>query len=366
MKAAASRYRLHPRSPGVNPRPGALVQVEFGKDLIGYADCHPWPELGDLFLPDQLLDLKRQLESQPDGFIQAMKAISDEPISNEFFAQLELKLHSNLVSLERPHSLAARTLVIAFVDGVARAKNMPLIPSLPLIPNHYSYPFALNGADESAQADELYFAKNLGFDRIKFKISAAQDVIEAVNLHQKAVELGFKVRWDCNQHLNPNDVALFLASLKENDENLTGLDWIEDPCPYDPAVYIDLKKRFGVRIAVDFATSLSEIEAGTADVFVLKPARLAMETGRLANEKGLELCVTSALDHPLGQLWAHRAAQSLSTKASLTAAGTASHFAYEPTPYSERLGLLGTSLTPAAGTGLGLNDLLETENWIPI
>lgn len=39
-------------------REGALLRFTFGKNLVGYSDCHPWPELGDLPLSQQLNQLK--------------------------------------------------------------------------------------------------------------------------------------------------------------------------------------------------------------------------------------------------------------------------------------------------------------------
>ena len=48
MKFWHHRYRL--------PREGALIKVDFG-NAIGYADCHPWPELGDEPLEVQLQNI---------------------------------------------------------------------------------------------------------------------------------------------------------------------------------------------------------------------------------------------------------------------------------------------------------------------
>ena len=39
-------------------RTGALLRVEFADEEIGYADCFPWPELGDAPLSAQLNSIK--------------------------------------------------------------------------------------------------------------------------------------------------------------------------------------------------------------------------------------------------------------------------------------------------------------------
>src|ERR1700759_2831740 len=53
------RYELRPRHAlkartGAAPRPGALIRVQGG-----HADIHPWPELGDAPLDEQLVRLAR-------------------------------------------------------------------------------------------------------------------------------------------------------------------------------------------------------------------------------------------------------------------------------------------------------------------
>lgn len=38
-------------------REGALLKVAFDSGMVGYADCHAWPELGDLPIKQQLAHL---------------------------------------------------------------------------------------------------------------------------------------------------------------------------------------------------------------------------------------------------------------------------------------------------------------------
>ncbi|MGZ3733294.1 MAG: hypothetical protein ACXU9U_06110, partial [Parachlamydiaceae bacterium] len=62
MKFDSLVYRLQFKSPygvmGECPfREGALLRVTFDDGLVGYCDCHPWSELGDLPLTKQLKNL---------------------------------------------------------------------------------------------------------------------------------------------------------------------------------------------------------------------------------------------------------------------------------------------------------------------
>ena len=59
---SASPYELVGRADG-RRRSGALLRVEFGDSLVGYADLHPWPELGDLSLKYQFELLTNNLAS---------------------------------------------------------------------------------------------------------------------------------------------------------------------------------------------------------------------------------------------------------------------------------------------------------------
>ncbi len=64
MRLWAHRYRLMPRRrlsglAAAGAREGALLRVHTGSGADGFADLHPWPELGDLPLETQLAMLAR-------------------------------------------------------------------------------------------------------------------------------------------------------------------------------------------------------------------------------------------------------------------------------------------------------------------
>jgi len=63
VRIAASPYELKAKSAvGTSAgatRQGALLRFDFDEFGPGYADCHPWPELGDAPLSEQLARLAR-------------------------------------------------------------------------------------------------------------------------------------------------------------------------------------------------------------------------------------------------------------------------------------------------------------------
>lgn len=340
-KIYASRYRLIPKAAGVKPRVGALVRIEFGPDRVGHADCHPWPEFGDLPLDAQL------------------------PLIAQFVKEE--------CTYADPRSLASSVLETAAKDAEFRSQGRPLIEFMPLIPNHFSIPYALASKQRDQIEQSLNLAQLLRFRCVKFKLARLDQFSEAHWAHRMAIDAGLQVRWDCNEKLLPEQVAHFLEGLNGVDPGLKGLDWIEDPCPFDSKQYHRLRTKYRIKIAVDFAASPQETDPDCADIYVFKPARTPSTWVNAARKKGMKICVTSSLDHPLGQLWAHYTAQCLVTLASLsyddpalTLGGLASHLAYEVNEFSERMGLDDSSLTPVSGTGLGFDDLLEKQNWIQI
>lgn len=170
-----------------------------------------------------------------------------------------------------------------------------------------------------------------GFDTVKLKSldSVPDDV---------------RIRVDFNNTLGAEEFVRVAASLPRG-----RIDFIEDPTPYDPAVWSDLRKRTGLRLALD----RGEAEEGV-DVLVVKPAVQEMP------RSSKEIVVTSYMDHPVGQLFAAHAAAMWATS---RRCGLVTHVLYESNDFSERLQLDGARLVPPGGTGLGFDDLLERIAW---
>jgi O-succinylbenzoate synthase len=253
------------------PRHGALLRVD-----DGYADVHPWPELGDAPLDEQLLRLARG-ETTP---------------------------------------LTQASLNFAAIDASARRQARNLFAGLAIPRSHWP------GTDPPP-----------GFDTVKLKsIERLPDRL--------------RLRIDFNATLTPDEFVRIAATLPHD-----RIDFIEDPCAYDPAVWSDLRARTGLRLALDRCVLSQPI---AADILVIKPALERIP------QTDKEIVVTSYMDHPIGQLCAAYAA----AVAGITSTcGLITHVLFESNPFIERMQIKEARLIPPGGTGWGFDDLLEKLPW---
>jgi o-succinylbenzoate synthase len=303
------RYELVPRArlnarTAAGPRYGALLRVD-----DGFADVHPWPELGDAPLGEQLARLARG-ETTP---------------------------------------LTARSLHFAALDAAARREGRSLFEGLTIPESHW--PAA---AGEAPPA----------FDTIKVKMPGSE-------LPPRG-----GLRLDFNATLDAASFLRIAATLPRE-----RIDFVEDPCPYDGAVWRDLRAQTGLRLALD-----REVATEGVDVLVVKPAlqrvpgeqvvgegvaasgerepgerRAASgERGETVGAGAVSIVVTSYMDHPIGQLHAAAVAARYATNARC---GLVTHLLYEANAFSERLALDGARLVPPGGRGIGFEDLLEGLAW---
>ncbi|MCB0406952.1 MAG: hypothetical protein KDD34_02045, partial [Bdellovibrionales bacterium] len=109
---------------------GVLLRVEFSSHLVGYADVHPHPELGDATWEDEL---------------------------KKFIDQ-------------KPSQLFTNSLHWALVDAHAREKNEPVIKSSTLPKTHYLCPDIHSFTEEKIQ-----ILKQQGYTHIKLKLGRDLD-----------------------------------------------------------------------------------------------------------------------------------------------------------------------------------------------
>ncbi|HEX7149956.1 MAG TPA: enolase C-terminal domain-like protein [Thermoanaerobaculia bacterium] len=268
------RYTLTPRTrlsavarPG--PREGALLRVG-----DGYADVHPWPELGDLPLDEQLARLARGATTR----------------------------------------LTSASLVCAELDGQARVAGRSLFAGLTIPLSHWT-------GEDAPDA----------FDTVKLKGIPASWPDK-------------RLRLDFNATLTAEEFVRIAETLPHE-----RIDFVEDPCPYDPAVWRALRERTGLRLALDRETATDAV-----DLLVVKPA--------LGGQwmEGVEMVVTTYFDHPIGQFYAAYVAATNQVSARN---GLFTHVAYEANAFSERITADGARLLPPEGTGLGFDDLLRSLPW---
>jgi len=328
VRIAASPYELKAKSAvGTSAgatRQGALLRFDFDEFGPGYADCHPWPELGDAPLSEQLARLARGQFTR---------------LSERSYAQ-------------------------ARVDAQARALGRGAFGDLALEGGIRSHVLAGNALDVSAADLDHYRRSGFSLVKIKAGRSIAAEVIRLRELAGWAVGQGMKLRVDLNASPGGEDAMRLLDAMTAAPR---GIDFIEDPTPFDEDAWSQLKRRFPFRFALDLAAgSAPAMVPECVDVLVLKPAiQDAEAVVHSANRPGLDFVVTTYLDHPLGSTaaaWHALRVERLSGDR-LEACGLMTHMNYQPTAFSGACRSEGDRWLPPRGTGFGFDDELRACAW---
>ena len=106
------------------------------------------------------------------------------------------------------------------------------------------------------------------------------------------------------------------------------------------------------------------------DVCVIKPA-VQDVPDLITNSEVLQskdICVTSYMDHPVGQMFAAFEASLLQTKLpdQVLVCGLLSQDCYEPNEFSKALNIKDNILEPVEGIGIGFDKLLSGLEWQPL
>lgn len=316
MKIAYSPYELTGKT-GFRNRHGALLQVQFDDGSIGYADCHPWTEVGDAFLEDQL-----------------RSAIQ-----------------------KKPTPLMQRSLHFARLDAQARAKGVSLFKGLAIPASHWFLPSLMHW-----DVADVNKAIQGGFPAIKIKIGDNFPE-ELIHLEKLLTTLPqhIKLRLDFNQKLSQDQFkSAFKALSRWHDR----VEFYEDPFAFETNAWAEMQGK-GAALACDKDAPQAIAQPYVAKILVLKPAILSEEPFLNVLGSPQRVVVTSYLDHPLGQLSAAYVAALCNQKAAgrLLPCGLMSHHAYQPNAFSEQLHAKGPVLQQPAGTGFGFDDLLKRQLW---
>jgi O-succinylbenzoate synthase len=261
----------------------------------GFGCLHPWPELGDA-------PLETQLEALRSGV---------------------------------PTPSGVRALSCAAMDERARREGRWLFEGLEVPESHV--------IEGSVREEELG-----RFAAVKMKCGPAieAEARRVRGLAERVPEAA--LRLDFNGSLEPQGYARFLDSVPPDVK--ARIDFIEDPVPYDEAVWPTLPKE--VPLAVDRGS------AAATEGFAFRVVKPAVQEMRVFTEP---VVVTSYMDHPLGQVFA--AYEAATYKGLLHGAGLLTHGCFLPEEFGERLTVENARLQPPRGTGLGFDDLLEGLPW---
>jgi O-succinylbenzoate synthase len=328
VQVAASAYALAAasalgRSAGA-VRHGALLRFTFPEWGYGYADCHPWPELGDAPLDEQLRALARG----------------------------------------RFTRLTERSYGQARVDAQARCARESAFQQFDVAGGIRSHALAGNALTTThADLDRL---RQEGFTCIKIKAGRdpAREAPMLTALVRGAWERRMKLRVDLNASPSQDDAARLLGALGAEPR---AVDFIEDPIAFDVDRWSALKARFPFRLALDCAASgPSASIPDCIDVLILKPAiQDATAIVHQVNRPGLGFVVTTYLDHPVGgagAAWHAYRVEQLSA-GRLELCGLMTHLNYESTAFSRACRRDGDHWLPPIGTGMGFDDELAACTW---
>lgn len=291
--------------------PGALIRCGAGVGCL-----HPWPEFGDQPIEEQL----------------------------------------KLLQAGTPTSLARIALQCAAADGAARQAGVSLFDGLDIPASHYSWSF---GHASAPQIDRLLAE---GWPALKAKGFAnwgeTRRFLDACEHATRGSGLRFRV--DFNGCLTPGDFHRFIEFMPLR--VYRALDFVEDPYPYETSAWLDSRARWEVPLALD--KGWREAFEGF-DFVVIKPARRDWRAVA-ARHPGKPLVLTSAMDHPIGQMYA--AWQAALARAELGGlvglCGLCTEHLFTGDPFLERVISPGGRLMPdRAGGGLGFGDLIEKLPW---
>ncbi len=367
LHIAYSLYELFPKTPlgsvaALAPRKGSLLKIQFKDGKVGYADCFPWPELGDLPLTSQLDLLKK-------GHLTNLTRRS------LFFAQMDSEAraaHTSLWNFGDKGDMGKRENRESHIGGIP--PSHALLAHLKLLT-----PVLL----ESLASQ--------GFTSIKLKLGSSnfrEGARVLAQLGSLLRQYSLKVRLDFNSALTGDDVEIFFQELGQGlDPGLNQklnqklklareqIDFIEDPTPYDSRLWSEIQKKWGVRLALDRMSEeiQSHLVPGSFSLVVLKPAIQDPKwMTALAEKFGVNLVVTSYLDHPFGQYCAAWTAVQLCRlgkekgRVKVEACGLLSHFSYEPQGVSDWIDSQGPDLKIPQGVGLGMDQNLAHQIWKPL
>lgn len=316
MKIYHSFYELFSKRPihskkTWSSRRGALLRVEFDDGLVGYADCHPWEEFGDLPLQTQL----------------------------------------DLLKNGRSTRLTARSIFFAKADAKARAKQTNLLESKKIPSSHY----LITHLNQDSQ-HEVKQAWEMGFTH--FKIKMGQNLSEEETWLKDLVKKcpTIKLRLDFNSKLTFEQLIYFLDRISSL---LSAIDFIEDPFNFHYGQWRHAQMTFHVPLAADEYYKEAYGHPEAAKVLIMKPAIQTVKPIDISQR----IIMTSYLDHPIGQV----SAAYIASQAGVTeTCGLLSHHVYQANPFAEMIRHQGSKLQPVQGYGLGFDELLKKQTFLAI
>jgi o-succinylbenzoate synthase len=296
--------------------PGLLIS-----DHGGYAAIHPWTEFNDAPWEQQLQTLKEQ---------------GSTPL-------IQMALHA------------------LKIDCQARQNKLFCFESLEIPRSHYTWAHSLPDSSQIKQVNEEQWPA--------IKCKGSQDISSLSNwLNQLTRQLSHSVelRIDFNSCLNEKQYYEFVQLLSPATRQK--INCIEDPFPYFPKSWQQAQQDLSIPLALDKAWNHEDTETGFTYV-VIKPSRRPWQviTQKFPHHQYI---FTSAMDHPLSQLYAaYEAAQALKIipRQQISWAGLCTqHLFTDLNTQDDFTTVSGKFHFSKNQIGLGCENLLQSTKWEPL
>lgn len=319
-----AKANLNSKFQGKN-RIGALLRVEFENQAMGYADCCPLEELGDLSVSSQL----------------------------------------NLLSQKKCTKITKKSILFSKRNAFQNQKQNKIGKDI-FLRNHMIIPY------EKLDEKELLKIHQSGFNFIKLKFGLnLEKEIDFIKNHAYLLKkINLKLRLDFNSVLCFGQAKKFFSQIENQTECL---DFIEDPMEFDFTRWAYLQDTYGISLALDRKMDLQKCSLfldkseQAFKVVIIKPA---LEDGfdLLHLFPRQRFVFTSYMDHPVGQVCALSEAfnfyQAFPDKQE--DCGFLTNTLFQENEYSRLLQVHDTILTNTDGLYSEFYPLFERENWIPL
>ncbi|MFO1408364.1 MAG: o-succinylbenzoate synthase [Steroidobacteraceae bacterium] len=353
-RAAVRRVRLEFRHPVHTARGVATVRdtvlfaLTDAEGHTGHGEAAPWPGFGteDVDSAQAALEdvaaLVAGLDLEPDAASPAIDArLRGAPAAR---AALEGALWD----------LASRRAGEPLARSLARAVQPGGPGALDAVATH-----ALLGGDTpGAVRKSAAAARAAGYRaaKIKLGLGTIDEDVSRARAAREALGPQLRLRGDANGAWDAHAAADALERLSP-----FGFEFVEQPLPAQALdALAGLRRRAPVRIALDESVAtgpeaLRAVEAGAADVLVLKPAflggpRRALEVAARARAAGVEVVFTHAMESAVGAHVALHCAAVAADPAAIHGLGTAGLFAEDvAAPVDAVRGMVRVPVSPGLG-----------------